>query len=286
MELASIRAFMAIGAHCDDVDLRCGGTFARLTREGKRGCYVVAVENAYVRPDFPLKDSHEALATRRAESTRAAEILGADRIEWLQLKSYYLSTPVPYSRVIPSFDSLASLNEELHGVILEGLPPAYIAENFPRCVERLRTLILDFAPQVVFTHSPDDRHLDHYAVARFVERVVRDLKGEGLDIDLHFWEPGSAGPMAAFEPDGFVELSEEDVAAKRRAVDVYVSQIPPGFLETWVEDWARAYGALRGLAYAEVFRRAPCAAAMPWQGDSPRIRGLAGRVESARVHRL
>ena len=44
MGLKEIDRFIAVGAHCDAVDLRCGGTFGRLTREGKRGCYVVAVE--------------------------------------------------------------------------------------------------------------------------------------------------------------------------------------------------------------------------------------------------
>ena len=65
---------MAIGAHCDDIDLRCGGTFARLVREGKEGLYVVAVENAYSGTHFSAPDSREILKIRREESLRASTL--------------------------------------------------------------------------------------------------------------------------------------------------------------------------------------------------------------------
>lgn len=285
MELQSIDAFMAIGAHCDDVDLRCGGTFARLVREGKRGRYVVAVENAYVGAHYSVRDSREALATRRAESTTASAILGADRLEWLTLKSFYFSTPEAGSRVYASFDTVEVLCEELKDVILDGLPPVATADHFPRCCERLRRLVEDFAPQVIFTHSPDDRHPDHYSLSRFVEFIVGQLNHEGRNIELCFWEPGSGGPIVEYRPDFFVELSQDDVAAKQKAIDCYISQFPKGLVATFAADRARAYGKLVGVEYAEAFRKCPCPRQDPWKGECDFLRRLARGTEATEIYR-
>ena len=266
-ELQHATRFMAVGAHCDDVDLRCGGTFARLVREGRRGCYVVSVENAHVQPDFAVRDSHEALAVRRREAARAAEVLGAERIEWLELGSFYLSRPEPHSRIYPSFQNLKGLSKELRDAIEEKGPPAHIADRFPACCERLRSLVEQFAPEVVFTHYPDDRHPDHYAVARFVEGMVRSLREGGRPVDLYFWEPGSNGAMVSFDPDTFVEISEQDLTQKQRALAGYLTQNPDEMFERFASARAVACGEAAGVRYAEAFRRAPCLAAATW--DSP-----------------
>ena len=259
MGLGSIDAFMAVGAHHDDVDLRVGGTFARLVREGKSGCYVVAVDNAYVNAQYTnAQDSHEALATRRREATRASQILGAGRLEWLEFKSFFFSTPELHSQIYPSFDSLQAAQHELRNAILQGLPPVANADRFPQCRSRFAELIEEFAPQVIFTHSPDDRHPDHYALSRFVELMVRELNEGGREIELLFWEPGSAGPIAGFAPNFFVELSKEDVRKKQKALDGYVSQFPKGKIDTFAEDRAGTYGGMAGVTYAEPFRKGSC----------------------------
>ena len=257
MDLQSIESFMAIGAHCDDVDLRCGGTFTRLAGQGKRGCYVVCVENAYTSEEYKprLRTSSDALAIRRAESTRGSQIIGATRLEWLEMKSYYLSTAEPGSRIYPSFDSMEALAAELEDVIFAGLPPVANADRFESCCRRLRDLLIDFEPQIVFTHTPDDRHGDHYAVSRFVEHIVRQLNDEGARIELWFWEPGSKGAIVAFEPNFYVELSAEHVAVKQNAVDCYASQFPRGTMDTFAADRAERCGRLAGMTCAEAFRR-------------------------------
>lgn len=287
MDWQAADSFMAVGAHCDDVDLRCGGTFARLVREGRRGCYVVAVENAYVGAHFAVADSREALAVRRQESTRAAAEFGASRLEWLQLKSNHLDKLEAGPRVYPSFDSLEAMQEELKDCILEGLPPVANAVDFPRCVRRLADLIADVRPQVVFTHSPDDRHPDHYGLSRFVDFVVRRVNGEGRDVALYFWEPGSGGPLVDFAPDLFVELSDGDVAAKQRGIDCYASQFAPGVVADFASERARAYGRLAGLDWAEGFRRCGCYdAAEAWNGQCSYLRELAAGRAAPEVLRL
>jgi LmbE family N-acetylglucosaminyl deacetylase len=285
MQLEEINRFMAIGAHCDDVDIRCGGTFARLSREGKKGCYVVAVENAHTGSHCRLRSSREALAIRRSESTKAAAMLGADRLEWLEFKSFYFSTEEPDSEIYPSFDSLEALREELKDAVLTGLPPVANAYEFPACRDRLNDLLDDFSPQVVFTHSPDDRNPDHYAVARFVDRILADRRNRAGGTELYCWEPGSAGPIVGYVPDLFVELSRDDVEKKQRAIDCYLSQLrdgAPGF----APGRAKAYGRLANVEYAEVFRRAGCERGDPWKGPPPFLGALESRSRPGDTYRL
>ncbi len=281
MKVKDINSFIAIGAHCDDVDLRCGGTFSRLAREGKKGCYVVSVENAYTGSHFSVKDSHEALAIRRNESAKASLLLGAERLEWLEFKSFYFSTPEAGSRVYPSFESLTSLQEELKDVIFSGLPPVANADCFPACRDRLNRLLDEVSPDAVFTHSPDDRHPDHYSLSRFVEMTVRER-----NIDLYFWEPGSGGPIGGYAPDFFVELSEEDVKRKQEAIDCYPSQFPEGLLSGFAEDRARAYGEYAGVKYAEAFRKGSCGRSDPWKSTAPFLRTLKNGPAEVKLYPL
>lgn len=286
MTLASVGKFMAVGAHCDDVDLRLGGTFSRLTREGKQGCYVVAIENAFVGAHHTVADSYEALRVRREESTRASQIIGAARLEWLELKSYYFSAAEPKSRIFPSFDSPESLREELKDAIFQGLPPAANASAYPQCRDRFTQLIDDFQPDVIFTHSPDDRHPDHYAMSRFVEFMVAELRESGRELELCFWEPGSGMPIVGFFPNLFVELSEEDVAKKQQAIDCYVSQFPTGLVDTLAADRAAEYGKLLGVKYAEPFRSGICDPTDPWRGRCGIFDVLERSAEEHTVYRL
>jgi LmbE family N-acetylglucosaminyl deacetylase len=282
LTLRDIPSFMAIGAHCDDIDLHCGGTFARLTREGSRGCYVVGVENAYVGPHYVVASSHEGLAVRRAEATRAAAILGAEKVEWLGMKSGYFSTAAPGSTIYPRLDSLETIHQELRDAIFSGLPPVAHARYHPDCVARLTDIIRSFSPALILTHFPDDIHHDHYSLAGFVVHVVRRLRRNCLrEIPLWFWEPGSYGPMAGFAPDRLVELTAGDVATKQAAIDCYASQFSDQ-VRTFAADRSRAYGRIAGLEYAEGFSECRFYQGNPWQGEAeflkPLVDGLPKRV--------
>jgi len=286
MDLSSIDSFMAIGAHCDDVDIRCGGTFARLVAEGKKGCYCVTTENAYTGEHWRAEGSHDALATRRKEVGRASRIIGADRVEWLGLKSHYFSTEEPDSMVFPWFDNYENVCRQFKHFILEGGPPALNADRFPESSGRLRDLIEDFGPQVIFTHSPDDRHPDHYSVARFVEIVVKKMNDDGQEIELYFWEPGSFGPMADFAPDFFVELSSSHVAAKQKAMDCYESQFRKGCLDGFASARTSAYGGIVGVKHAEAFRHSCCPRFGAFKGKTGFIERLERGDSEREIYRL
>src|SRR5271166_5584703 len=60
---------IAVGAHPDDVEIACGGTLARLVREGY-GVGIVDLTDGEPTPNSPGPD------VRLAEARKAAEILG------------------------------------------------------------------------------------------------------------------------------------------------------------------------------------------------------------------
>ncbi len=64
---------IAVGAHCDDVEIGCGGTLAALARQGYRVA-IVDLTDGEPTPGSPNAE------TRIAEAHAAAEIIGAQRI--------------------------------------------------------------------------------------------------------------------------------------------------------------------------------------------------------------
>jgi LmbE family N-acetylglucosaminyl deacetylase len=266
--------FISIGAHCDDVEGRTGGTFARLVRQGARGVYVVVVENAFTAPGVVM-DTVTALATRRQEARDGAALLGASRVEFFEFKSYYLSTP-DRRQVMPAFRDRADVEAMASDIHWHGLPPVQNAYLFPECVQRLRQLIEDEQPSLILTHSPNDRHPDHYAVSRFTDLVVGDLNAEGAGLSLWFRQPGGAGSMGGWRPTVLVELSEEDLEIKRRSLESFPSQHPAG-MGRFAHDLARRCGRLGGVQYAEAFCDGGGAPRGAWDTDP----GLAAEVSLA-----
>lgn len=272
-DLSRVKTFVCVGAHCDDVEGRAGGLFVRLTREGARGVYVVAVENPYVGDGYKVKDAATALATRRAESCRGAEVLGAARVEFLALKSYYLHTP-DRRIVYPAFRNRQETEAMAAEVEWYGQPPVLNADRFPECVERLTALIREEQPDLIITHTPNDRHPDHYAVGRFVDIVVNRMRDAGANLKLWLREPGGCGPMGGWRPTILVELSEADVERHQRAVDCFPSQHPHG-IDGFARSQAERFGRIAGVPYAEGYTWGGGA----WGDDWSREDGLRAGIE-------
>ena len=287
MFLDGIKSFVAFGAHHDDVDLRCGGTFARLTRSGAAGCYAVVVENGYTGAHYNPTDRAAAVATRESECRAGAQALGASRIEFLRYKSFYLETPRARSRVFPSFTDRTALNDQLADVLFTDRPPVAGAVANDAWREPILALLRECRPQVVFTHSPDDRHADHYAVANLLCHIVCEHNADASEpVEIMFWEPGSAGVVAGFHPDTFVELDEADVAAKQRALDGFVSQFRREDIGDFAASRTAFYGQLCGVGHAEPFQRGTWPKDPPWGGPPSWAEPVANRRRDIRVWHL
>lgn len=69
---------LAVGAHHDDIELGCGGTLARLARDGHR-TFGLTLTNSETHDD--LRAIHRTRAQARAEAKEAARVLGVTLVE-------------------------------------------------------------------------------------------------------------------------------------------------------------------------------------------------------------
>lgn len=76
------RTFLVVIAHPDDAELTCGGTIARVVREGDRAVLVVATDGARGGKEKGA-DFAEVVCTRQAEQRCAAQIIGYEDVVFL-----------------------------------------------------------------------------------------------------------------------------------------------------------------------------------------------------------
>jgi len=69
---------LAVGAHHDDIELGCGGTLARLVREGHRA-FALTLTNSETH--YEQRSLHRTAKEARADARRAAEVLGVTLVE-------------------------------------------------------------------------------------------------------------------------------------------------------------------------------------------------------------
>jgi LmbE family N-acetylglucosaminyl deacetylase len=119
---------LAIGAHHDDIELGCGGTLARLAREGHR-TFGLTLTNSETHYD--LRSIHRTRQQALTEAGRAAETLGFTLLE-------------------------------LAGSDVDNGELEYSAE----LMRRLETVIAERQISLVFSHWTHDLNTDHAAAAR------------------------------------------------------------------------------------------------------------------------
>ena len=122
---------LAVGAHGDDIELACGGTLAKAIECNHQVEMVLVTGSG--------SDDHNDVVIRnkdeaKREAIMAATILGVDNLHILG----YQDTNVPYSAEL---------------------------------ISKLDKIILEFNPDIIFTHFVFDTHQDHIRTARY--RVAR-----------------------------------------------------------------------------------------------------------------
>lgn len=212
---------MAIGCHNDDIELRCGGTLARLASEGNRVCYVLM---------------------RDIEQPEAVTILGAtDSIE------------LGYAGFWGREDEGGGCRDEAGGSAK--LRPLHARAGILALEKDIAGLIADKRPDLILTHHIDDHHPDHYTLSRCVFRAARELAQEGIfQGRIWFWEPGGGSGNFAFEPDMAVDVTEW-MEIKNAALKKYVRQLkiaPVLLQQIWKR--GRRWGNLFGCEFAEPFK--------------------------------
>lgn len=117
--------------------------------------------------------------------------------------------------------------------------------------EEFRELLLEEAPDIVFTHWPVDTHRDHRAAALLTMDARQRTERK---FDLYFYEVMSGSQTQNFAPTDFVDIGETE-SLKKRSCYAHKSQRPDGF---WpVHDRMNRFrGMEAGVEFAEAFVRA------------------------------
>jgi N-acetylglucosamine malate deacetylase 1 len=213
---------LAIGAHPDDIELTCGGTLAQLKTRGYRFGIV-----DLTRGEMGTRGTPEI---RAAEARRAAEILGADFREALDLGDGGL----PRGR-----------KEELAVI----------------------DVIRREKPRLVLTPYPDDRHPDHRRAGQLVTDAAYYAGLRKLETAHPAHRPQQTVYFSTFDPrppDLVVDVTPF-IETRRAAMRAFASQLQDSrstepqtvlsqktFLEM-IESRARQFGALIGVEFGEGF---------------------------------
>jgi LmbE family N-acetylglucosaminyl deacetylase len=198
----SITRVLAVMAHPDDADVRCGGTFARWVDEGKEVNYVV-VSSGSRGGDGNMTEA-ELAAIREAEQRASAEVLGIREITFLGHEDGYLT---------PSMDLRRDITREIRR----------------------------FRPEVVVTHFPLrhfgwGNHPDHHAVGEATASAIYPTARnpmafpELLEAGFEPWEVTWLMAIDPDEPNFFVDIATS-LERKLAAIACHRSQYGEGYLD-------------------------------------------------------
>ncbi len=216
---------MIIFAHPDDAEVQCAGTVASWVEAGINVTYVILTKGDKGTQD-PAMTGEELTELRREEQRRAAEVLGVEKVVFLEKEDGELEVTLENRRL-------------------------------------LTRVIREYQPEVLVTHDPWMRyqlHPDHRACGTlaldamisardrlyFHEQVLQGLKPCRVRRVLLF---------SSDQPDLWVDIGKT-LDMKIRALGEHQSQVVqwPKWQE-WLRKRAENAGASQGIKYAEPFKR-------------------------------
>ena len=208
---------LAIGAHPDDIELGLGGSLARYVEEGKEVYALVlsrgekGVSNDKIDQEMSEKEKDELKGKMREKETRKA-------LNFLGVK-----------------------NENIK---ILGLPDGEIKPD-DGIIERVYEHIIRIDPDVIFTHFPEDDHLDHVNTSLITLHAGRKVK------NILFYE--SPSTRTSFSPNYYVDISDY-IQKKVEALKIHKTQNRKSYMD---EEVIRAKARFRGfqakVKYAEGF---------------------------------
>jgi LmbE family N-acetylglucosaminyl deacetylase len=216
---------MVIAAHPDDEVLGCGGTIARLVREGHQVYIAILGEGITSRYAKRDQADQSLLQALQARSKKVAELLG--------VKDLFM-----YSLPDNRFDTVPLLD----------------------VVKIIEDLVANLAPDVIYTHHTGDLNVDHVIVHRAVLTATRPMQGKPVR-EIYAFEVPSSTEWAfqcyepVFRPNVFVDISET-LDLKVRALAQYETEVrvfPHPRSPEAITVIARRWGSVVGCDAAEAF---------------------------------
>jgi LmbE family N-acetylglucosaminyl deacetylase len=214
-----------VAAHPDDEVLGCGGTIARLGREGHNVYIAILGEGVTSRYDQREQADDSLLEVLHSRSYQVAELLGAEELFLYQL---------PDNR----FDTVPLLD----------------------VVKIIEQLVDNLQPDVIYTQHGGDLNIDHSVVYRATLTATRPMVGTPVKAVYSYEVPSSTewafhsfDPI--FTPTVFVDI-DNTLEIKIRAMELYESEVRPYPHPRSPEALraiARRWGSTVGLQSAEAF---------------------------------
>ncbi|NOX55054.1 MAG: LmbE family protein [Planctomycetes bacterium] len=224
LELPEPLDVLAVGAHPDDVEIGCGGTLAKLSRQGYR-VGIVDLTDGEPTPGSPGPE------VRLAEAQRAAEVLG------VQVR---VTLDFPNRKLFDCFETRVEL-----------------AKVFRRYRP---TIVLGMAAKTPMASPDHGQAVQITDAAVFYSRLSKwDDQFDGLPphpIRRQLWFP--LGPSSLNVVQGshyFVVDISDTFAIKLEAVRAYRTQFPPAKERVFrvIESLSKSFGMVAGFEAGEVF---------------------------------
>jgi LmbE family N-acetylglucosaminyl deacetylase len=219
---------LVVAAHPDDELLGCGGTAARLAREGHSVYTAILGEGVTSRRAQREGADPADLKRLRGCSQRVADLLGVKELSLHGL---------PDNR----FDSLPLLD----------------------VIKVVEELIDRWRPTAIYTHHGGDLNVDHQVVSRAVLTAARPIEGRPVR-ELYMFEIASSTEWAfqqlapVFRPNVFVNI-ENTLSLKLEGMRQYeseVRQFPHPRSPEALTAIAQRWGSVVGCRAAEAFEAA------------------------------
>lgn len=216
---------LIIAAHPDDEILGCGGTVARMAKDGQDAHAVILGEGIASRYEKRTEAMEKEIRKLHNMSQEATKIIGIMKTIWHNL---------PDNR----FDSVPLLD----------------------IVKTIENEIDTIEPDIIFTHHGGDLNIDHVLTYRAVLTAARPI-GKKAVKDIYCFQIPSSTEWAfqsfdpSWKPNTFFDISDT-LEVKLRALQAYEGEMRefphPRSLKN-VSDMASVWGATTGTKAAEAF---------------------------------
>lgn len=218
------KTLLVVAAHPDDEILGCGGTAAKLIKEGFKAYSLILGEGITSRDGVRnVQKRYDELTSLQKDMQKANKTIGITKV---------FSYQFPDNR----FDSVPILD----------------------IVKKIEEVLRVVSPSIVFTHYLHDLNIDHQITNQAVLTATRPLVGQRVK-KIYAFETLSSTEFnypLSFSPDTFVEISTT-LKQKVKAMDAYQSEVRPfphprslNMIEKNAEYW----GIRTGLKKAEAFQ--------------------------------
>jgi len=215
---------LIIAAHPDDEVLGCGGTIARLSKEGFEVYTLILGEGVTSRDDIRNREKREReIVKLKKQAQEVNKILGVRKVFFFDF---------PDNR----FDTVSFL-------------------DVVKTIEKVKN---EVKPDIIFTHYERDLNIDHQIAYKAVIIATRPLERETVK-EIYSFEISSSTEWSyplSFSPDIFFDISAT-IGIKLKALEKYKTELRayphPRSLEG-IELIAKVWGMKVGLEYAEAFK--------------------------------